>query len=148
MALMACCESRPDHLHMRLSAEYRYFMAAGGCIWQAHDASMASRILRGIEEMSRTRWSLKLFAMVVVARMDSATLWSGDVRLHKTRRAKQYVPKVLYAAHAWQIAPFANLCVLNLGGHMKALEMACSWANFVCQHGKLPPMEQEMCANA
>ena len=30
MALMACCETRRDQLHMRLSAEYRYFMAAGG----------------------------------------------------------------------------------------------------------------------
>ena len=147
MALMACCESRRSDIHLRLAAQYRHFMAAGGCIWQARDPSVVSRILQGISEMSRARRSSKLFTMVVLARMDSATLWSGDVMIHTTKRKKDKIPRVLYAEHAQQITPYADVRVLNLGGHMHALKVACAWANYVCEHGKLPPMKADASAS-
>merc|ERR1711963_909171 len=79
--------------------------------------------------------------------MDSATLWSGDVIIHTTKKAKQQFPRVLYAEHAKQIAPYADVRVLNLGGHMQALKVACVWANYVGEHGKLPPMESDASAS-
>ena len=97
--------------------------------------------------MSSIRKSRKLFTMVVLARMDSATFWSGDVILHTTRKAKQKFPRVLYAEHAKQIARYADVRVLNLGGHMQALKVACVRANDLCEHGELPPMESDVSAS-
>ena len=36
-------------MHLRFNARYRHFLAAGGCICQARDAFLASRILQSIE---------------------------------------------------------------------------------------------------
>ena len=96
--------------------------------------------------MSSIRQSPKLFTMVVLARMDNATLWIGDVTIHTTKRKKK-IPRVLYAEHAQQITPYADVRVLNLGGHMHALKIACAWANYVCEFGKLPPMKADASAS-
>ena len=76
-------------------------MVTEGCIWQAQDASVPSRILQGIAESQAYGCR--------PSEMGSATLWSGDVIVHRTRRAKQYVPKALYTEHAVQIALFADV---------------------------------------
>ena len=62
VALLACCEYNVAGLHLRLGRQYRYFMAAGGCIWHREGySSVADNILRGIEEMSKARSSLRIF---------------------------------------------------------------------------------------
>ena len=74
--------------------------------------------------MSSARQSSKLFTMVVLARMDNATLWSGDVKIHTTARKKDKIPRVLYDEHEQEIISYTDVRVLNLGGHMQALKVA------------------------
>ena len=108
---------------------------------------MDSCVIQGIAEMTSTRQSSKLFTMVVLARMDSATFQSSDVIMHTTKRAKEKVPRVLYAKHAKQITPNADVRVLNLGSHMQTLKVACAQTRYVCEHDKLPAMKSDASAS-
>ena len=56
-ALMSCCAHPPEALHINLESRFRYFMAAGGCIWQRPNPNIATEIARGLDEMSEKRGS-------------------------------------------------------------------------------------------
>ena len=56
VALMACCEYREDNEHLDIGNAFRYFMAAGGCIWQATDETVAFRIFERHLTNGRCSW--------------------------------------------------------------------------------------------
>ena len=79
--------------------------------------------------------------------MNIATFQSSDVIVNATKRAKEKVPRVLYAKHAKQITPNADVRVLNLNSHMQTLKVACTQTSYVFEHGKLPAMGSDASAS-
>ena len=56
---MQCCTSQISGVHLKLARSFRYFGAAGGCIWEVKDgvvdSSAVQKIIQGIEEMNSER---------------------------------------------------------------------------------------------
>lgn len=145
VALMTCCEVQKDKSHLQLARQYRHFMAAGGCIWQASDSSLPSRILKGVEEMSFAVGE-KLFNIIVLSGMDNTILYGGDFQVRTAKISKNKKPTILYQPHDSQIAAFAYVFVLNLGDHMETIKVACTWANDLCKNGHLPELKPDITA--
>ena len=136
---MSCCEAAGHGAHIRIAQTFRYLMAGGGCIWQASDQSAAQRILSGMREMLSNRpVAGKLFSLVVNSRMDSSVLWGGNIKNHKNTNSGNWNVRILYAAHARQIAPFAEVCTLNFADHVETCQHAVVLAHELNGRGACP----------
>ena len=151
-ALMASCASTPNQINISLSKQFRHFMAAGGCIWQLEygvvNESIATRICTGIDQMNTARGGIPIFRFVAISRMDSVTLYAGDVQCHKTRAGNK-IARVYYANHARQLARrVADLRILNLESHSETLDQALAWASHLAEQGTLPPTSADVMHSA
>lgn len=118
-------------------------MAAGGCIRQASDPELPSKILKGVADMSTAR-DEKLFKIIMLSRMDNTTLYGGDFEIRYTRTKKNVKPTILYQRHDSQIKQFANVIILNLQNHTNATKIACDWVNHLCTYDHLPTLAPDM----
>ena len=140
--LMECCMTNRNQINVRLAAQFRHFMAAGGCIWQLEygvvNENIATKICAGIDQMNTARGGTPIFRFVTISKMDSATLFAGDVHCYKTR-TKNTVARVHYVNHARQLADRVHdLRILNFQSHMETLKQALVWASHLAEHGTLP----------
>ena len=76
-----------------------------------------------------------IFRLIVISRMDAATLWAGDV----ARPAK---PRITYQNHSQQIEESVEpngFRALNMASHMDTLQHAMDRAEELQGQGVLPP---------